>query len=338
MMEHIHHFPHFKHQLMYVIPFHYILISSLPYCIYKVVDSLLMIKNVSKQYRNTHALKNVSLTIPKGCCYGLVGPNGAGKSTLLKVISTVIQDYQGQVYFNNRVLDHKTKEKLGYIPQEVCLEQTVSAIQNLRFFGKIYGLKGKQLRQRTKEVLSYIGLKKRGKDKVLTFSGGMKRRLNIGCALMNNPTTIIMDEPTVGIDPQSRRYIFDIIESLKQTGCTIIYASHYMEEVEQLCDRVAFVDHGKIVDSGKINTLLQKYASPSIYIKGDKCLPEGIEQFAPITEKENGYLLSTKDPLLVMENVLNYCRENSRHIERLELVQPRLEDVFFLLTGKGLRD
>ena len=307
-------------------------------CIYKAVNSLLEIKNVSKQYKNTCALKDVSITIPKGRCYGLVGPNGAGKSTLLKIISTVIQDYQGQVFFNNRVLDHKTKENLGYIPQEICLEQTVSAIQNLHFFGKIHGLKGNQLRQRAEKILSYIGLKDRGKDKVLTFSGGMKRRLNIGCALMNNPTTIIMDEPTVGIDPQSRNYIFDMIENLKQTGCTIIYASHYMEEIEQLCDEVAFIDQGEVVDSGKINILLQKYAAPSIFVKGKNGLPTNIEQDATIKESKNGYLLSTKKPLIVMDKLVHHYLKNAHDLERLELVQPRLEDVFFLLTGKELRD
>ena len=302
------------------------------------MDSLLEIKNISKQYRNTRALKDVTLSIPRGSCYGLVGPNGAGKSTLLKIISTVIQDYRGQIILNNRALDHKAKENLGYIPQEICLEQTVSAIQNLHVFGKLYGLKGKQLRQRTEDVLAYIGLTSRGKDKVLTFSGGMKRRLNIGCALMNNPTTIIMDEPTVGIDPQSRRYIFDMIENLKQTGCSIIYASHYMEEVEQLCDEVAFMDQGEVVESGKINTLLQKHAIPSVYVKGKSCLPTNIEQYAAIKEIRNGYLLSTENPLMVMDKVLHHCRENMSPLERLELVQPRLEDVFLLLTGKGLRD
>lgn len=300
--------------------------------------SLLTINKISKYYGDAEVLKQVSLTIPKGSCYGLVGPNGAGKSTLIKIIATIIQDYEGKVLFNSNELDKHAKSKIGYIPQEICLEQTVSAIQNLYFFGKLYGLKGKQLQNRAQEVLSYIGLLDRGKDKVLTFSGGMKRRLNIGCALMNHPTTIIMDEPTVGIDPQSRRYIFDMINQLKQSGCTIIYASHYMEEVEQLCDEVAFIDDGKIVESGQVDTLLQKYAVPSIFIKGKNCLPEDIDQFGTIGERKGGYLLSTKNPLVAMDKVLQYCRQNNRLLERLELVQPQLEDVFFSLTGNQLRD
>src|SRR5690625_1062195 len=182
----------------------------------------------------------------------------------MKIIATVIQDYEGDVSFHSEKHGQQIKTTLGYIPQEICLEQTVSALQNLYYFGKIYGLKGKQLKQRAEEVLSHIGLSERGNVKVLTFSGGMKRRLNIGCALMNDPNIIIMDEPTVGIDPQSRRYIFDMITQLKQSGCTIIYASHYMEEVEQLCDEVAFIDHGKIVESGTINHLLQKQDRKSV--------------------------------------------------------------------------
>lgn len=299
---------------------------------------MLTIQEISKQYKDTPALKQVSLTISKGSCYGLVGPNGAGKSTIMKIIATIIQDYDGKVLFNNQALDKHSKRMIGYVPQEICLEQTLSALQNLYFFGKIYGLKGKQLHKRAEEILSYIGLSDRGKDKVLTFSGGMKRRLNIGCALMNQPTTIIMDEPTVGIDPQSRRYIFDMIDQLKQSGCTIIYASHYMEEVEQLCDEVAFIDQGKIVEKGKVDTLLQKHAVPSIFIKGKHCLPDDINQFGTIAAKNGGSLFTTKKPLMIMEKILQYCRENDRHLERLELVQPRLEDVFFSLTGNQLRD
>ena len=246
---------------------------------------MLTIKKTSKSYGKTQALKDVSLSIPQGSCYGLVGPNGAGKSTLMKIIATIIQDYDGEVSFHNGKQGSDIKSTLGYIPQEICLEQTVTAFQNLYYFGKIYGLKGKQLKQRAEEVLSYIGLSERGNEKVLTFSGGMKRRLNIGCALMNDPTVIIMDEPTVGIDPQSRRYIFDMITQLKQSGCTIIYASHYMEEVEQLCDEVAFIDHGKIAESGTIDHLLQKHAVPSIFIKGKNPLPEDIEQFGMISEE-----------------------------------------------------
>ncbi|MBP1968430.1 ABC-2 type transport system ATP-binding protein [Virgibacillus natechei] len=300
---------------------------------------MLTVNNIQKHYGGgTQALKNISLTIPDGIACGLVGPNGAGKSTLMKILASVIKDYKGEVHIGATTIDRKKKEQFGYIPQEICLEQTLSALDNLYFFGKLYGLKGKQLKTRASEVLADIGLSGRGNDKVITFSGGMKRRLNIGCALMHTPKIIIMDEPTIGIDPQSRRYIFQMIEQLKQKGCTIIYASHYMEEVEQLCDEVAFIDQGDIIENGSIEGLLQKNIFPSIFIKGINSLPENIRQFGTLENKDGGYLLATRTPLEAMEAVLNHCQRKNVQLEQLELVQPRLEDVFFSLTGSQLRD
>ncbi|PAV30507.1 ABC transporter ATP-binding protein [Virgibacillus profundi] len=299
---------------------------------------MLTITNMEKHYGKIAALKEVSLTIPSGSCYGLVGPNGAGKSTLIKILASIIHDYKGEALINEILLNHDLKEKIGYIPQDICLEEDISAIGNLHFFGKLYGIKGKQLLKRTQEVLRLVGLSERSKDKVNTFSGGMKRRLNIGCALMHQPDLIIMDEPTVGIDPQSRRYIFQMIEDFKNAGCTIIYASHYMEEVEELCDHVAFIDKGEIVENGSVAELLQKYAIPSIYIKGSNITLEVVEKYGTASTKKGGYLLQTNEPLQVMENIILYCRENNIELERLELVQPRLEDVFFTLTGSKLRD
>lgn len=299
---------------------------------------MLTIHNVTKKYNNTDALRDVSINIPKGTCYGLVGPNGAGKSTLIKMIVSIIRDYKGDIQLNDNQLSNASKKRLGYVPQDIILEENISAVGNLHLFGKLYGLKRSQLDLRTKEVLELIGLRDRSKDKVFTFSGGMKRRLNIGCALMHNPDLIIMDEPTVGIDPQSRKYIFQMIEELKTAGCTVIYASHYMEEVEKLCDYVAFLDRGKIVEDGAIHELLKQYAVPSIYIKGSKLSLEELEQYGTISAKKDAFFLYTKEPLQAMEKIISYCRENSIDVERLELVRPRLEDVFFTLTGSNLRD
>ncbi|MFA1820933.1 ABC transporter ATP-binding protein [Virgibacillus oceani] len=299
---------------------------------------MLKINNVSKQYDNIEALKDVSISIPEGVCYGLVGPNGAGKSTLIKMIVSIIRDYKGDIQFNEKQFSNASKQRFGYVPQDIILEQDISAFGNLNLFGRLYGLKGNELELRTQEVLELIGLRERSKEKVITFSGGMKRRLNIGCALMHNPDLIIMDEPTVGIDPQSRKYIFQMIEELKTAGCTVIYASHYMEEVEKLCDYVAFLDRGKVVEDGAIHELLKQYAVPSIYIKGSRLSQEGLEQYGTISAKKDAFLLYTKEPLQVMEKIISYCRENSIDVERLELVRPRLEDVFFTLTGSNLRD
>ncbi|HLS07511.1 ABC transporter ATP-binding protein [Lentibacillus sp.] len=294
--------------------------------------TLLTVNNINKHYGDNLALANVSLHVPSGICYGFVGPNGAGKSTLIKMIASIIHDYDGNIQFSHNRL------RIGYVPQVISLEETVTARDNLNFFGKLYGLRSNTLKIRVNEVLSEIGLTESGKNKVQTFSGGMKRRLNIGCAIMHKPNLIIMDEPTVGIDPQSRHYIFQMIEQLKNDGCTIVYASHYMEEIEQLCDEAAFIDHGQIVENGTIENILQKHAVPSIYVKGRRCLPDEIEHDCSVTSKNGGHLITTSDPLSAMEKVISFCKHNDGGIERLELVKPRLEDVFFSLTGSRLRD
>ncbi|WP_371817595.1 ABC transporter ATP-binding protein [Virgibacillus sp. MSJ-26] len=292
---------------------------------------------MKKSYGKHVALRGVELMIPSGSCYGLVGPNGAGKSTLLKILASVIQDYEGKVDLNGK---GDFKDIMGYVPQEICLEQTFSAFNNLSFFGRIYGLKGKRLKRRVQEVLEEVGLADRSQDKVKDFSGGMKRRLNIGCALMHRPSLIIMDEPTVGIDPQSRKYIFQMIHRLQEQGCTIIYATHYMEEVEQICDNVAFIDQGKMIEEGAVDDLLQKYAVPSVFVKASKPLPEsmGMDTFGEIVDYNGGLLVKTDNPLLVMKSISTFYQSNHTEVERLELVQPKLEDVFFSLTGSTLRD
>ncbi len=299
---------------------------------------MLTIQNVHKNYGTTKALSNVSLTIPTGSCFGLVGPNGAGKSTLIKLMVAIIADFKGTISYNNRPLLQDVKHLAGYVPQDICLEESVTARHNLAFFGKLHNIKGKHLQTRINEVLDVTGLRERGNDKVKTFSGGMKRRLNIGCALMNEPTLLILDEPTVGIDPQSRKYIFSMMNKLKKRGCTILYASHYMEEVEQLCDHVAFIDQGKIVETGTIDDILQMHAVPSVFIKGKEFSPTWIESFGRIHEKSGGYVLTTNDPLEALAHIVQKCRMNKCSLDRLELMHPRLEDVFFTLTGSALRD
>ena len=298
---------------------------------------MLRLDKVTKYYRKKKVLNGISLTIPAGSCYGLVGPNGAGKTTLLKILASVIQDYQGEVELKGKK-KRNIKEIVGYVPQEICLEQTLSAYSNLCFFGRINGRKGRELQKRAQEVLRDVGLENRGQDKVMQFSGGMKRRLNIGCALMHMPRLIIMDEPTVGVDPQSRGYIFQMIQRLQEQGCTIIYATHYMEEVEEICDEVAFIDQGKIIEKGRVDDLLHKFAVPSVFVKATKSLPNGLEMIGEIRHHNGGNLVQTETPLLAMEKILSFYQSNPEDIERLELVQPRLVDVFFSLTGSALRD
>ncbi|MYL43315.1 ABC transporter ATP-binding protein [Virgibacillus salexigens] len=299
---------------------------------------MLTIKHIKKKHKKIQALQDVSIQMEIGKCYGLIGPNGAGKSSLLKILASINQPDDGKVLINNESLSKKHKGLIGYIPQELSLEETVSAYQNLLFFGKLYGLKGKQLKSSIYQVLQLIGLTERAKEKVFTFSGGMKRRLNIGCALLHQPSILIMDEPTVGIDPQSRQFIFQLIHELKQQHTLIIYASHYMEEIEQICDEAVFIDHGNIIKSATIQELANAYASPSVFIKGDTCLPDHASLIGRVTNKHGGYIITTNHPLSTMESIIQHCHTNNILPEQLELLKPRLEDTFFSLTGSQLRD
>ncbi|KGP92647.1 ABC transporter ATP-binding protein [Pontibacillus chungwhensis BH030062] len=302
---------------------------------------MISVENINKQYGSVQALDSISFKIEEGTCFGLVGPNGAGKSTLMKILSGILLNFNGDIQVREWKVSKdrlKIKQQIGYIPQEICLEDTLTAQDNLILFGNLYGLKGKALQLRIDEVLDQIGLKDRAKDKVITFSGGMKRRLNIGCALLHKPSIIIMDEPTVGIDPQSRNSIFSIIHQLKAEGSTIIYSSHYMEEVEQLCDSIGLIDKGQLMEIGRMEELLEKYAMPSLFISGDNIETEMLQRFGKVESKGNGYLLNSDDPLLTLEKLVTYCREHRIEPRRLELYHPRLEDIFFNLTGTQLRD
>lgn len=294
---------------------------------------MLSIKDISKSYGTKEVLKDISINLKEGSCFGLIGPNGAGKSTLMKIIVGIIKSDDGIINANH------LKKEVGYVPQEICLEENVTALQNLIFFGRLYNLKGKVLQKRAEEVLTYIGLTERKKDKVKTFSGGMKRRLNIGCALMNEPRLVIMDEPTVGIDPQSRNYILKMVERMKQENRTIIYSTHYIEEAEKICDEVAFIDKGKIIHQNTMEELLRNHAVPAIYfkLKGSHSKMTDHELLGNIQAYKNGFVLPTKNPMQTMDKMLQISKENSFVFEHFELMQPRLEDIFFKLTGTDLR-
>lgn len=302
---------------------------------------MIEVVNVSKHYGSLQALDGVDFTIEEGSCFGLVGPNGAGKSTLMKILSGVLQSFEGDimVHDDSVVKDRmKVKRRIGYIPQDICLEETLTAQENITYFGSLYGLKGKNLKRRSEEVLEQIGLKDRAKDKVLTFSGGMKRRLNIGCALLHKPSIVIMDEPTVGIDPQSRNSIFSLINQLKAEGSTIIYSSHYMEEVEQLCDSIGLIDKGTLVECGTMGELLQKYNKPSLFISGDQLNQEMLSTHGHVEPRGNGFLLESETPLAALQGLIEEFRLHNIEPRRLELYHPKLEDIFFNLTGTQLRD
>ncbi|HNZ83517.1 MAG TPA: ABC transporter ATP-binding protein, partial [Sedimentibacter sp.] len=221
---------------------------------------MLKVENLYKNFGNIRAVDGISFEVERGEVFGLLGPNGAGKSTTISIISTLLPPTKGEILFEGESIFKNSKnlrQKLGIVPQDVALYPTLTGYENLRFWGNLYGLKGADLKKRINEVAEIIGLNGRLKDKVDKYSGGMKRRLNIGAALLHEPELLIMDEPTVGIDPQSRSHILDTVLKLNAQGMTIIYTTHYMEEAEELCSRICIMDEGKIIASGTKQELVE---------------------------------------------------------------------------------
>lgn len=302
---------------------------------------MIELNNVTKKYEDTLALDQVSLTINNGICFGLIGPNGAGKSTLMKIIAGITQKYDGEISFNKKPIEknrYEIKQTIGYVPQDLVLENVLTARDNLTFFGGVHGIPNNQLKDTVNKTLKDIGLIDRADDPVKDFSGGMKRRLNIGCGIMHNPKLVIMDEPTVGIDPQSRNYIYTIIDKLKKEGKTIIYSSHYMEEVQNLCEEIVLIDHGKILEGGSVNRIIEKYSKPAVYLEGEGIDKEELRQFGDILSLGNGYRVVCDHVVQTIEKISNYLLMNEIHVSHLEIYRMNLEDIFFLLTGKNLRD
>ncbi|WP_208585624.1 ABC transporter ATP-binding protein [Gracilibacillus suaedae] len=305
--------------------------------------------NVSKSFKGKKAVQDVNLYLDKGESVGLLGPNGAGKSTTISMISTLIKPTSGEIKLNGVNTVNKPRDirkVLGVVPQELALYQELSAYENLKFFGSIYKLKGKELEDSIQYALEIVGLKDRQKDLVKTFSGGMKRRVNIAAALLHKPQILILDEPTVGIDPQSRNHILETVRSLNETdGTTILYTSHYMEEVEQLCDRVYIMDHGEVIAAGSKAELLSILSSEDTiklelsmidenFVEKVKML-EGVRKVEAASSQLK--IISKKGSNLISELV--YLAD-SHQIQLLnyQTETPSLEDVFLHLTGRTLRD
>ena len=298
-------------------------------------------ENLKKRYGNVVAVNDVSFEVSKAETFGLLGPNGAGKTTAIKVLCGLLKPDAGTV-----TLDGKTNPglievrlSLGVVPQTLAIYEELSALDNLNFFGKIYGLKGQKLKERVRDCLEIAGLTQRSKDRVSKFSGGMKRRLNMACSLLHEPPILLLDEPTVGVDPQSRNLIFDTIEEWKKQGRTIIYTTHYMEEAERLCDRVAILDHGKILDIDRVGNLIKKHGGPS-HIEAELEEKPDIEKIKPFVDdkdiqiKENIIRFKTSQP---MESLAKLNRSGFR-FRTLKVQTANLEDVFLNLTGRRLRD
>lgn len=304
---------------------------------------MLEVRNLRKSFGQVQAVQGLSFSVAKGERFGLLGPNGAGKTTAISMITGTLDSDEGEVYVGGErvtVNSLAAKRKIGYVPQELALYDEISALDNLRFFGSLYGLTLIEIGRASDKALTMAGLNDRASDLVKTYSGGMKRRLNIAVALMHDPELLIFDEPTVGVDPQSRNQIFETLLTLADGGKTIIYTTHYMEEVERLCHRVAVVDHGKLVAQGTMGELHQLLPQSNVVQieltsdPGTINLPEllnlAIEGQSISFESQN----LTKDllQLTTLFDPLNI------QIKSLRSQSPSLEEVFLHLTGRSLRD
>src|SRR5262245_4722213 len=307
---------------------------------------LLEVLDLRKRYGPLTALDGVSFAVSRGEIFGLLGPNGAGKTTVLSILSSLTEASGGEVrLFGKRFhpTDHDARRRIGIVPQELALYDQLTPRENLLFFGELFGLSAAQLRPQIDRLLSAVGLDNRADGRVSTFSGGMKRRLNLACGLVHGPELLLLDEPTVGVDPQSRNLIFEEVRRLNAGGMTIVYTSHYMEEVEALCTRIGIIDAGKLCACDTLPRLLQRLRG-SIRCRVSAVTPglrqrlrglpdcEVRERTGNEIEVECG---DVKETLVKMVALLN---ETDVELIHLETQEPNLERVFLHLTGRALRD
>lgn len=307
---------------------------------------ILQVSDLRQRYGDTIALHGVSFEVAEGEMFGLLGPNGAGKTTLLSILSCLLAPTGGSA----RILDHEVRPDnkelrrlIAIVPQDIAVYFELTARENLHFFGELYGLRGQVLTQRTAEVLEAVGLTDRADHRVGTFSGGMKRRLNLGVSVMHRPRLLMLDEPTTGVDPQSRNHIFEGVRRLNAEGTTVIYTSHYMEEVETLCSRIGIIDHGRVIACDTLPGLLRQLAglirfrvatvTPALR-EAVKALPE-----VRLSEKNDSTLeLECTDVKQALIRLIALLSEQNATLLHLETQEPNLERVFLHLTGRQLRD
>lgn len=306
---------------------------------------ILEINEIVKTFNGITALQNVDVKINNGDFFGLLGPNGAGKSTLMNCIIGYVKPDSGLIKFNGKNisdLDLSYRMEIGYVPQEIALYQELSAIQNLRIFGGFYNLPKKHLNERINSVLNLVQLNDRKNDIVKNYSGGMKRRLNLAVSILHDPKLILCDEPTVGVDPQSRNAIFDMLTDLNRDGKTILYTTHYMEEAERLCNKLAIIDYGKIIAEGTLDyliSLLEKKETIKIRKAPESSkLISTIGKLGKIAETDFYYELIPADHSKLNSEIFNQLENIKIPSHLLELSRASLEDVFLNLTGRRLRD
>ena len=304
------------------------------------------VSNLKKSFDTIEALKGISFSIPQGECYGLLGPNGAGKTTTISILSTIIKPDEGEVNIAGYDLKKNPldcKKNIGVVTQEIALYNELSAYDNLLFWGGMYKVPLLELQNRLDETLDLLGLTDRKNDKVKTYSGGMKRRVNIASALLHRPKILFMDEPTAGIDPQSRNLIFEVVEKLHKEGMTIVYTTHYMEEAERLCNRIGIIDNGEIIAQGTLNELKTSGSmKESVVISYTNLTDEryntiekewkDIQRFE---DKIHFYSMNIQGDL---SKIILKCNEFGLEIRHIDIQKINLETIFLSLTGKNLRD
>jgi len=303
---------------------------------------MISVQNLYKRFGKVVALDDVSFKVSHGETFGLLGPNGAGKTTTINILCGLLRPDQGAVSLDGKA-DPTVPEvrlSLGVVPQTLALYEELSAKENLRFFGRIYGLSGRKLKERIRDCLEMAGLAQRSNERVSKYSGGMKRRLNMMCSLLHEPPLLLLDEPTVGVDPQSRNLIFETIEAWKKQGRTIIYTTHYMEEAQRLCDRVAILDHGRILDMDSVDNLIVKHGGPShVEAEFEERLSDSDRIKLFVDDKhmqleETKIRFQTKQPM----DALAKLNRSGVRFQSLKVQTANLEDVFLNLTGRRLRD
>ncbi|HEY9075893.1 MAG TPA: ATP-binding cassette domain-containing protein [Anaerolineaceae bacterium] len=308
----------------------------------------LELQDIRKRFGDFWAVQGITCSAVNGEVLSLLGPNGAGKSTTISMISGLLEPTSGDAL----VMGHSVrkdpagaKSVLGVVPQDVALYPDLTARENLVFWGKMYGLRGQALNVRVAEVLEVIGLTDRQKDRVGTFSGGMKRRVNIGAALLHKPQMVIMDEPTVGIDPQSRRHILDNVKELNRAGMTVLYTTHYMEEAEELSDHIAIVDQGRLVAYGTHAELIRLVGEQTrlelmVNVEAGRVIPawEKTDGVGRVSGKDGKITVLVDDSNRVLPKLFDAANRIGARITSVDIEEPNLEAVFLHLTGKALRD
>ncbi len=309
--------------------------------------ALVEVKNLSKTYGDVQAVDGVSFDIQQGEIFGLLGPNGAGKTTTINVLCTYTEPTAGEAVVAGHSVaaePEAVKRAVGVVPQDIALYPDLNAAENLRFFGRMYDVPKARLEQGIAELLELVGLTEHARKRVEHYSGGMKRRLNLAVGLLGEPRFLMLDEPTVGVDPQSRNAIFENIQALNRQGLTVLYTTHYMEEAELLCHRVAIMDEGRVIALDTPQNLINTLGTGLIHI-GVKEVGEGmlarlraLPQVQAVTYRDNTLAFETVDAQRALLEIIGLFNEADTPMTSLEILEPNLESVFIQLTGKQLRD